>query len=117
VWVDVNTHTHANWVFTEPGVYLAQIKLDAELVDGRTVSDTRELRFAVGTATSTDEAFAAKWTQQPAPAAAATPAGAAVDDSGGVSTGVLIAVGALILALAFAFVVARGRGAKHRARA
>jgi surface-anchored protein len=117
VWVDVNTHTHANWVFSEPGVYLAQIKLDAELVDGRTVSDTRELRFAVGTATSTDEAFAAKWIQKAAPAAATTPAAADVAGSGGVPTGVLIAVGALILAVLFALVVARGRGAKRRARA
>ena len=21
LWMDVNTHVHANWVFTEPGVY------------------------------------------------------------------------------------------------
>ena len=32
LWVDVNTHTHANWVFTEPGVYLAQVTVQADLV-------------------------------------------------------------------------------------
>jgi surface-anchored protein len=59
VWVDVNTHTHANWVFTEPGVYLAEITAEADLIDGTHVSDTQQIRFAVGTATSPDGAFEA----------------------------------------------------------
>jgi len=61
VWVDVNTHTHANWVFTAPGVYLVELTAEADLIDGSHVSDTQRLRFAVGTSTSPDEAFAATW--------------------------------------------------------
>lgn len=60
-WVDINTHTHANWVFTQPGVYLVQLKSSAQLIDGSTVSDTQVLRFAVGTDTAPADAFAASW--------------------------------------------------------
>ena len=116
VWVDVNTHTHANWVFSKPGVYLVQIKLEAELIDGRTVSDTQVLRFAVGSKTSTAEAFAAAFKETPR-AAASTPAAAVAEPSGGFPVGVLLGAGALLLAAGFAAAVARGRGAKRRARA
>ncbi|MDR1295088.1 MAG: choice-of-anchor M domain-containing protein [Bifidobacteriaceae bacterium] len=63
VWVDVNTHTHANWVFTAPGVYLLRFTAEADLTDGSHVTDTQELRFAVGTATSPSAALAATWSQ------------------------------------------------------
>ncbi|MDA0140352.1 choice-of-anchor M domain-containing protein [Solirubrobacter sp. CPCC 204708] len=115
VWVDVNTHTHANWVFSKPGVYLVQVKIEAELVDGKTVSDTQVLRFAVGSKTSTDEAFTAAFRETPR-AAASTPAAATAESSGGVPHGVLLGIGAVLLAVGFAFVLARGRGAKRRAR-
>jgi putative ABC transporter-associated repeat protein len=59
VWVDVNTHTHANWVFTKPGVYLVELSVSADTIDGRTMSDTRVLRFAIGDGTDPQEAFAA----------------------------------------------------------
>ncbi len=59
IWVPVNTHTHANWVFTEPGSYLVQAKVSASLVDGTEVSDTRALRFAVGDETKPAEVLAA----------------------------------------------------------
>jgi len=75
VWVDVNTHTHANWVFTAPGVYLVELTAEADLIDGSHVSDTQRLRFAVGTGTTPAEAFAATWTgDASAPAAAGTEA-------------------------------------------
>lgn len=61
VWVDVNTHTHANWVFTEPGVYLVELTAEADLIDGTHVSDTQRIRFAVGTSTTPEDAFAAAW--------------------------------------------------------
>ena len=70
VWVDASTHVHANWVFTAPGVYTAALTFSARTTDGRQVSAATTLRFAVGSQTSADEAFAA------APAAAAE-AGAA----------------------------------------
>lgn len=59
-WIPVNTHTHANWVFTEPGVHLVHLEVSAELVDGTTVSDTRALRFAVGDEVTVDETMAAE---------------------------------------------------------
>jgi surface-anchored protein len=120
IWVDVNTHTHANWVFTAPGVYLVQVKIDADLIDGSAVTDTRELRFAVGSSTSTDDALAASWrggtTSDEAPPAA-TPA--AADDSSGptATAAAAIGVGALGLAGGLLLVVVRGNRAKRRARA
>ncbi len=48
VWVDVNTHVHANWVFTKPGVYLAGISFKATTLTGEEVVSTDVLRFVVG---------------------------------------------------------------------
>jgi surface-anchored protein len=81
IWVDVNTHTHANWVFTEPGVYLLRLEATADLVDGSTVTDTQVIRFAVGTDTPVDDAAAAVWDggEDPAPAAETPPAASAAD--------------------------------------
>jgi putative ABC transporter-associated repeat protein len=59
IWVDVNTHTHANWVFTEPGVYLVRVQAEAELRDGTTERAAADLRFAVGDGTDPDDALAA----------------------------------------------------------
>lgn len=97
VWVDVNTHTHANWVFTAPGVYLLQLRADATLVDGSTVSDTQVVRFAVGTATSTDGALAAAWEGAGAQAStgAAQPSGTA-EASGAVTAGAQPGTGVLV---------------------
>lgn len=73
VWVDASTHVHANWVFTAPGVYTAALTFSARTTDGRQVSASTTLRFAVGSQTSADEAFAAA----PAEAAEAGAAGSA----------------------------------------
>ena len=63
VWVDVNTHTHANWVFSKPGRLPGRrSRSTADLVDGRTVSrHARCCASPSADATSTDEAFAAAW--------------------------------------------------------
>lgn len=58
LWVEKNTHTHANWVFTAPGEYLLKVTASAELSDGSTVSDTRHLKFAVGDSASADTLYA-----------------------------------------------------------
>ena len=58
IWVEKNTHTHANWVFTAPGEYLLKVTASAELSDGSTVSDTRYLKFAVGDSASADTLYA-----------------------------------------------------------
>lgn len=72
-WVDANTHTHANWVFTKPGVYLVQMQASATLTDGSTVSDTQLLRFAVGSDTSTGTALQTAWHGATPPPVSATP--------------------------------------------
>lgn len=120
IWVDVNTHTHANWVFSRPGVHLARVRIEAELIDGRTVTDTRELRFAVGSGTPVEDAFAASWSGGDAePADTGAEAAAEGEDEEGGSSGVLIVVlviAAVVLGGALAVVLARGAGAKRRAR-
>ncbi|WP_084634577.1 choice-of-anchor M domain-containing protein [Propionicicella superfundia] len=131
VWVDVNTHTHANWVFTKPGVYLLRLTAEADLVDGSHASDTQLIRFAVGTATSPAEAMAATWQGEDdptstAPASAGATAGSTQDatapanrdtDSSGPLVPVLI--GAIIvvavgLVTGFAIAIARGNQARRR---
>lgn len=79
VWVDASTHVHANWVFTAPGVYTAALTFSARTTDGQQLSASTTLRFAVGSQTSADEAFAAA----PAAAAEAGAAGSAGSAGGG----------------------------------
>lgn len=58
-WIEVNTHTHANWVFSKPGVYLIDAEFTGELITGDTMSARGTLRFAVGSETDPSDAFAA----------------------------------------------------------
>lgn len=116
MWVEVNTHTHANWVFTAPGVYLVAVRVSADLVGGEQVWATRHLRFAVGDATSTDDALVA----QPGEVAAAAPsAGPDSGEPGGTGgTGPWLVVGLVVVALGLAValivVVLRGRAVRRR---
>lgn len=48
MWVDMNTHAHANWVFTEAGVHHVAVGVSVPLKDGRELSTTQILTFAVG---------------------------------------------------------------------
>ncbi|SJM54310.1 choice-of-anchor M domain-containing protein [Gulosibacter sp. 10] len=135
IWVDTNTHTHANWVFTEPGVYLVQLEVAADLADGTTVSDTQLLRFAVGTATNPQNAFAATWEgeappeepesqeqqqdgedgQQPQPDA--VPAPSWFDDPVVLTLVILIVVVAVGLVVGLIVSIARGRRLRQKVRA
>ena len=60
IWVDTNTHGHANWIFSKPGIYLVKVSFKATGVDGKTYQATTTLRFAVGDATSTTNALKAQ---------------------------------------------------------
>lgn len=60
IWVDTNTHVHANWIFSKPGIYLVKVSFKATGVDGKTYQATTTLRFAVGDATSTSNALKAQ---------------------------------------------------------
>lgn len=48
LWVDLNTHTHANWVFTEPGVHRVAMGVRVKMKDGSEKTATKVLNFAVG---------------------------------------------------------------------
>lgn len=121
IWVDVNTHTHANWVFTEPGVYLVELTAEADLIDGSHVTDTQRIRFAVGTATAPDEAFAMTWDGEAQPSDSDEPvesqetAVAQPDENPLVPIliGVIVLVAAGIV-LGFTVVFVRGNRAKRR---
>jgi putative ABC transporter-associated repeat protein len=121
LWVDVNTHTHANWVFTEPGVYLVQAEVTADLVDGRTVTDTAVIRFAIGDAADVQSAFTGEITTSARPGSAtASGVDRVAEESGGSGPNfTVLVIGAVALALlvAVVVVVARGRAAKRRALA
>lgn len=120
VWVDVNTHTHANWVFSRPGVYLVRVRIAADLVDGTTVSDTRDLRFAVGDAAKPADALAASW-NGPDPSVGdgerAEPAVAEADGGGGGSGGAIVAIAAIAVGLGAVLLATTVRGRRARARA
>lgn len=60
IWVDTNTHVHANWIFSKPGIYLVKVSFKATGVDGKTYQATTTLRFAVGDATRTTNALKAQ---------------------------------------------------------
>lgn len=122
LWVDVNTHTHANWVFTQPGVYLLRLRAEADLRDGSHVSDSQFLRLAVGTKTSPDEALTARWNGPAEPKATAAP-GDGTAAPAGVDDGAVWLVPALVAAIAivavgliggFAVAIIRGQRARRQ---
>ncbi|MGQ4552678.1 choice-of-anchor M domain-containing protein [Dermabacteraceae bacterium CCM 9519] len=84
LWVDLNTHTHANWVFTKPGIYLVAVEVTAQGINGQKYVSTQTLRFAVGDGTNTDDAFSATWEPGRGPAEAGEAQGkdAAQKDAG-----------------------------------
>lgn len=121
IWVDVNTHTHANWVFTAPGVYLLRLTATADLIDGGTAGDTQLIRFAVGSDTPAADALTAVWTgpgaQGSGPAATAAaepPPPSAQDPAVPVLIGVIVLVA---LGLVAGVVVAAIHGTRIRRRA
>jgi putative ABC transporter-associated repeat protein len=119
LWVDVNTHTHANWVFTKPGGYLVQAEITADLVDGRTVTDTAVIRFAIGDTTDVQSVFTASSdTSTPRTTDSSTAAGASAEENSGSGVPVImLVIGAVALTLlaGAVVVIARGRTAKRTA--
>lgn len=61
IWVDLNTHTHANWVFTKPGTYLVKVAIDATGTDKTERSAEAVLRFSVGDSTDEQAARDTTW--------------------------------------------------------
>ena len=58
-WIETNAHTHVNWVFSKPGIYHVKLTFSGKLKNGRSVSDTRVLNFAVGDNTDPNAALGA----------------------------------------------------------
>ena len=127
-WIEVNTHTHANWVFSEPGVYLVELEFSGDLVDGTAVAARDTLRFAVGDETDPEAAFAAEFdgasiAAEQDPASPDTAAGEAVDadvagsDGAGLIIGVVAGVVGAALVVALVVLLIAARRARERARA
>jgi surface-anchored protein len=123
LWVDVNTHTHANWVFSAPGVYVVRLEATADLLDGSKVSDVADVRVAVGDATQIGEAAAVFEVDEAASSApvdgdeasAAADPESVVESSGGRTALVAaVVVAAGVLAVSVAVGVARARAARRR---
>ena len=124
IWVEKNTHTHANWVFTKPGAYLLKVTARAELADGSVVSDTRYMKFAIGDSVTADEVYTlAQQAADQAPAGESEGAhSAAASDSPGASSGgfpvlpvTLGAGAAVVLAAAGLFMMRRNKAAQAQA--
>jgi putative ABC transporter-associated repeat protein len=117
MWVETNTHTHANWVFGKPGSYLLAVDITADLADGSTATASTVLRLAVGDATDPAQAFEAAFTAPlpPGSAAAAAPtADPELASSGSWQTPALIGAGVLVV-LIIALLVARQSAVRRRA--
>lgn len=56
IWADVNTHVHANWVFTSPGAYAVSLQVRGTTNDNKPRHAQSTLRFAVGDSTTDDAA-------------------------------------------------------------
>lgn len=59
MFVQLNTHAHANWVFTEKGTHIVAIGVRAKMIDGTEQAITRYLRFAVDV--PAEEAATTQW--------------------------------------------------------
>lgn len=110
-WIEVNTHTHANWVFTRPGIYLVDVQFDGQLNTGEAVSARDTLRFAVGDETDPQPAFAMQSDAAAAPseqsAPTAEPSTEAADEGDDSNLGVVVAVvvGVVVIAIVVALIV------------
>lgn len=89
-WVDLGTHTHANWVFTEPGVHLVKLAVTA----GEHTADA-VLRFVVSDSQASDaeisHAASAQW--------AGPGESTAAEDSSAVDPILLVGIGLFALAI------------------
>lgn len=125
IFVENNTHTHANWVFTKPGVYLLDVGVSFTDASGNEVSSRQVLRLAVGDAASTDEAMSAEYTggQDSGDGDAAGKADADAGAEAGAGSGadplmfVLLGVGAVLLVVAAIAVIGTARAKKRAAAA
>lgn len=105
--VDLNTHTHANWTFTEPGIHQVGLKMTAPRKDGGTFEGTAIVTFAVGQNTDPAQAIGMGWNE------------AAADKGAAQTPWLWIAIGVgvlLVLLLAGIGLRRRGQAGAHNER-
>lgn len=133
IHVDLNTHTHVNWVFTKPGVHLIKISASATLKDGKAVTSSAVLRFAIGDgqkAPDVEGARNATWHEPEAASAGDSQAAADGDHpltereaGSGLMDKTLLTIGAVIIAIGALVIVItvllnrRSKALKESARA
>ncbi|MTD90443.1 choice-of-anchor M domain-containing protein [Corynebacterium hiratae] len=108
-WVDLGTHTHANWVFSEPGIHQVRVRMSGQGAGesaGSDVAAEATLTFAVGAGTDVAQAHAAQW--DPSSESSGASAGAAVP----VWVWALAGAGLLVLVGAV-FAVLRAKGGRR----
>lgn len=64
IWVELNTHTHANWVFSDPGVHLLALNVQTTSAQGVGQSLPVVLKFAIGVDPNSDEVKNATWQRE-----------------------------------------------------
>lgn len=100
-WVDLGTHTHANWVFTEPGIHQIRVRMSGEGAGestGKEVTAEVTLTFAVGDDTDVAQAQAVEWDPNAESSATSSSMSASVPTWIWVlaGVGVLVLIGAII---------------------
>ncbi len=108
-WVDLGTHTHANWVFSEPGIHQVRVRMSGQGAGesaGSDVAAEATLTFAVGAGTDVAQAHAAQW--DPSAESSDASAGAAIP----VWIWALAGAGLLVLVGAV-FAVLRAKGGRR----
>lgn len=125
MWVDMNTHAHANWVFTEAGVHHVAVGVTVTMPDGSKRHTTKVLTFAVGV--STDQAQQSSW-QGELPTVESARAQSGQNDpaqasqgeessSGSLMTWLLVGLGVLVVALVAGYVLVMRSARSVRAQA
>lgn len=122
MWVDLNTHTHANWVFTKPGVHKVAVRALIPLLDGTTKEITEVLTFAVGKE-SLEKAKSAQWDGEFLPsstksgdkgASASTKTKDALAEENSSSVAVWIFIAMILIALGFVIAGLRMRASAKK---
>jgi len=127
IWVDTNTHTHANWVFSEPGSYLVRVAAIASIGGDDEVVATTDLRVAVGDAADAEVVRRDAWREPPpsprnvdaSTASGSSDAAAATEPTGdtqrqGSSALVIAVVAALFVVMIAISVIAQRRTRRLR---
>lgn len=119
MWVELNTHTHANWVFTKPGVHLVGVRVVVKDKDGVEHVNEQVLRFAVGDGTDPQQAASATFEGPWRGSESAEDGQAAEQGSGSAVLWVLggIVLAAVVVGLLSAAAVRRARAARDEALA